>query len=154
MLIVDSREKWTQNDTADTHIPKQLNKAGIEYRVQKLDVGDYMLEGGQISVDRKQNLEELSKNLMNPADKQRFFRELRRASDRKLKLIVLIEHGGRYHKVKDVAAWKSKYSPVTGQSLLRAMYKAHVAYGVEFEFCSKRSTVKKLMELLEGKQHE
>lgn len=152
MLIVDSREKWTQSGNKDTHIPQQLAKQGIEYRIEKLDAGDYMLEGGHISIDRKQNLEELSSNLTNPADKERFYRELRRASESGIKLIVLCEHGGRYHKIRDVAAWKSKYSPVTGQSLLKAMYRANVAYGVDFEFCSKRSTVKRIMELLAGSE--
>ena len=64
MLIVDSREKWTQGN-GDNHIRRAFDKAGIDYVVRKLDEGDYMMEGGTVTVDRKQNLDELSTNLLN-----------------------------------------------------------------------------------------
>ena len=59
MYIFDSRER--KND----HIKAYFDRHGIAYRVEKLDVGDYMVDGGFVSVDRKQNLSELAKNLMN-----------------------------------------------------------------------------------------
>lgn len=142
IYIFDSREK--KND----HVKAYFDKHGIAYRVQKLDVGDYMVEGGKISIDRKQNLSELATNLMNRADHARFWREVRRAREQGIKLIVLCEHGGKVKTIRDVAEWSSPYSPVDGKSLMNEIYRVHIAYGVEFAFCSKRSTGRRIVELL------
>lgn len=144
MYIFDSREK--KND----HVKAYFDKHGIAYKVEKLDVGDYMVEGGKVSVDRKQNLSELATNLMNRADKARFWREVRRAREQGIKLIVLCEHGGKIKKIEDVAGWSSPYSPVSGRALMGEIYKCHISYGVEFLFCDKRSTARRILELLEG----
>lgn len=149
MIIFDTREK--KND----HVKNYFDKHGICYKVQKLDVGDYMIEGGKVSIDRKQNLSELATNLMNRADKSRFWKEVRRAREQGIKLIVLCEHGGKVKTIKDVAGWSSPYSPVSGRALMEAIYKCHISYGVEFLFCSKRSTGKRIVELLtlDGKRN-
>lgn len=145
VYIFDTRERKNE------HIKSYFDRHGITYKVEKMDVGDYMIEGGNVSVDRKQNLSELATNLMNRADKFRFWRELRRATERGIKLIVLCEHGGRIKSIEDVAGWKSNYSPVTGRALMDSIYRASVSYGVEFHFCDKRSTGKKIVKLLGGK---
>lgn len=142
MYIFDSREK--KND----HVKAYFDKHGIAYKVEKLDVGDYMVEGGKVSVDRKQNLSELATNLMNRADKSRFWREVRRAREQGIKLIVLCEHGGKVKSIKDVAEWSSPYSPVSGRALMEEIYKCHISYGVEFLFCSKRSTGRLIHDIL------
>ena len=149
ILRIDSREKWTQAGSRDRHISDYLKRHGIAYRVEKLDAGDYMLEGGSVTVDRKASIEEISGNLTNPADKQRFLREVRRAHDSGLRLVVLVETS-KYKCVRDLAAWKSKYSPVRGTALIRQMEKLRHAYGVEFVFCPKVSAARKIVEILEG----
>lgn len=148
IILCDSREKWTHPGSPDRHISGYFERHGIEYKVQKLDVGDYMLDGGNVSVDRKQNLEELSHNLTNKNDRSRFWREARRAKERGIKLIVLIEHGVNIKDISDVAKWNSKYSPVKGQWLIREMRRIHFAYSVNFCFCDKRSTAKRILEIL------
>lgn len=149
MYIFDSREK--KND----HVKAYFDKHGIAYRVEKLDVGDYMVDGGKVSVDRKQNLSELATNLMNKTDRSRFWKEVRRARERGIKLIVLCEHGGKVKDIQSVAQWNSPYSPVSGKDLMREIYRVHIAYGVEFVFCSKRSTGRRIVELLalDGKEN-
>lgn len=142
MYIFDTREKKNE------HIKAYFAKNGLEYREQALPVGDYMADGGKVSVDRKRNLEELSRNLMNRDDHARFWREVRRCSELGIKLIVLCEHGGRIKAIGDVASWRSKYSPVTGRDLMDAIYRTHISYGVEFIFCDKRSTGRRIKELL------
>ena len=79
MLIVDSREHWTHPGSRDRHLKDYFDRHGITYRVEKLDVGDYMLDGGSLVIDRKSGLQELSTNLTNAADNARFMREVRRA---------------------------------------------------------------------------
>lgn len=142
-LIVDSREKKWEN------VAEYFDKQGIEYEVRKLDVGDYVLEGNdRISVDRKRNLTELSHNLMNPADHSRFWKEVRRARGQGIKLYILCEHGGKIKSIKDVALWNDKYSGVTGRRLMDEIYRVHISYGVEFLFCTKRSTGRRIIEIL------
>ena len=153
MLIVDSREKWTQAGNADRHLKSYFERHGIEYRVEALDVGDYMIEGGKISVDRKQNLDELAKNLTNREDHARFMREVRRAYAARITLIVLIEQRG-INGTNDVLRWRSKHSPVTGAAIVREMFRIRMAYGVKFLFCDKLSTGRRIMEILKGDRNE
>lgn len=149
MYIFDSREK--KND----HVKAYFDKNAIPYKVAKLDVGDYMVEGGKVSIDRKQNLSELATNLMNRADKARFWWEVRRAREQGIKLIVLCEHGGKVKNIQSVAQWSSPYSQVSGKDLMREIYRVHISYAVDFVFCSKRSTGKRIVELLtiDGKEN-
>lgn len=141
-IIVDSREKkWH-------HVSEYFDRHGIDYIVEKLDEGDYMVKDGRISVDRKQNLNELSRNLLNTKDHSRFWKEVRRCRDKGIKLYILCEHGGKIKSIRDVASWSDKYSGVSGRSLMDAIYKLHIAWGVEIIFCSKRSTGKKILEIL------
>ena len=127
--------------------------ANCDWEVRKLDVGDYMLEGGKITIDRKENLDELAKNLTNARDHARFMKEVRRAREQGLKLIVLCEHGGQIKSIPDVASWTSKYSPVSGRFLMERIYQVHISYGVEFLFCDKRTTARRILELLNEKKY-
>ena len=141
-LIVDSREKKWE------HVAAYLDRNGIEYEVRALNVGDYMLDGGRVSVDRKRNLSELSRNLMNPSDHARFWREVRRAREHGIKLYILCEHGGKIKSIQDVAQWSDKYSGVSGRRLMDEIYRVHISYGINFIFCSKRSTGRRIIEIL------
>lgn len=144
-IILDSREKKCD------HIKAYFDKVGIDYEVKKLDVGDYQIEGKpNVSVDRKQNLSELSRNLLNREDHSRFWKEVRRAAKSKTKLVILCEHGGKIKTIKDVATWHDKYSGVSGRLLMDEIYRVHISYGVEFIFCDKRSTGRRIVELLMG----
>lgn len=152
MLIVDSREQWTQSRSKDVHIRNYLERHGIEYEVRKLDVGDYILdENPKLCIDRKHNLEEVARNLMNRSDSARFWREVRRAHDSGIQLVVLVESGPGVLSINDVPKWKSKYSQVTGRRIINEMIRLEMSYGVRWVFCSKASTGKKIMEILTGK---
>lgn len=152
MIICDSREKKNQ------HVLRYFDVHNIPYRIQKLDVADYMLEGMDgFAIDRKQNLSELSTNLMNRKDHARFWKEVRRAKEAGMRMVVLCEHGGKIRSVQDVAGWQNPYSGVSGRALMNEIYRVHIAYGVEFLFCDKRSTGKRIVSLLrdaESEKHE
>lgn len=148
-IIADSREKWTQPNSTDTHIKDYFDRHGIEYEVRKLDCGDYMLDGNPlVTVDRKQSLSEVATNLMNRKDSSRFWREVRRAHEQGIKLIVLIESGRSVKTINDVVQWRSKYSPVTGRRLIDEMIRLEMSYGVLWQFCDRRSTGRRIVELL------
>ena len=141
MLICDSKEKKNE------HILRYFDRHGIDYEIRKLDVGDYMFEGGTISVDTKRSVDELASNMLNRNDHARFLREAKRAADSGVKLIVLLETS-KYKAIPDLREWRSKYSGISGRSLMDAVYKTHIAYGVEFLFCPKISTGRRIIELL------
>lgn len=147
MLICDTREHWTHPGSRDRHLKDYFERHGITYRVEKLDVGDYMLDGGSLVIDRKSGLQELSTNLTNAADNARFMREVRRAYHAGIKLVILVEqHGITCHD--DVSSWRSKHTGVSGAELLKRMFKLEMAYGVRFMFCDKRSCGRLIMEIL------
>ena len=149
MIICDSREK------KNAHILRYFDRNGIDYKIKKMDVADYQIEGrDKLVIDRKQNLDELASNLTNPKDKGRFWREVRRAHASGIKMVVLCEHGKGVKSIPDVVNWSSKYSPVTGRILQEKIYQCHISYGVEFLFCRKSETAAKIIELLEAGRNE
>lgn len=141
MIYVDTREKkWD-------HIKAYFEKNDIEYEMHKLDVGDYMISGqNRLTIDRKQNMQEMYQCLV--ADRGRFGREVMRAYQHGQKLIVLIEHGGKIHSIDDVSSWKPKYGTVPSSEIAKRMVRLHIAFGVEFLFCSKRSTGSRIADIL------
>ena len=141
MLICDSKEKKNE------HILRYFDRHGIDYEIRKLDVGDYMFEGGTISVDTKRSVDELAANMLNRNDHARFLREAKRAADSGIKLIVLLETS-KYKSIPDLREWRSKYSGISGRSLIDAVYKTHISYGVEFMFAPKVSTGRRILEIL------
>lgn len=143
MIICDTREKENQR------ILQYFETNHIPYIEQKLDTGDYINpDKKNIVIERKKDLGELLKNMCS-SDKIRFQDEIRRAHEAGIRFIVLCEHGGQYKTIKDVVNYKSRYSKIPGRVLMERMYAAHIAYGVEFLFCDKRSTGRKIVELLE-----
>ena len=140
-LQIDSREKKNE------HILRYFDRHGIDYEIRKLDIGDYMLDGGAISIDTKRSVDELASNMLNRNDHARFLREAKRAADSGIKLIVLLETS-KYKAIPDLREWRSKYSGISERALMDAIYKTHISYGVEFLFCPKISTGRRIIELL------
>ena len=148
MLIVDSREKkWK-------HIEDYLWTHNIEYKIQKLDFGDYMLtEKPSICIDRKANLDEISHNLMSgKGNYHRFLNEVKRAKSSGVHLVILIE-GTNCKSMDDVKKWRSKYSSVTGSWLYTQMKNLSYGFGVEWRFCKSNQTAKEIFKILKG-DHE
>ena len=145
MIIVDSREKKWE------HIRKAFDRGGVEYRVRKLDYGDYLDEDRPgLVIDRKQNLDEVAANLCTQ-DSRRFWREIRNAKLHGTKVVILVEHGPSIRSANDVRAWVSKYHRISGFRLVQEMFNCSVAYGVEWQFCSKNETAGRILEILGGK---
>ena len=118
----------------------------------KLDVGDYMTDPpGRVSVDRKQNLGEVVGNVCQ--QHKRFTAECLRANEAGIKLIFLVEHGGQIKTLEDVQSWNNprlKEHPLalTGMRLYKIMLTMQNKYGIEWLFCDKRCTGKRIIELL------
>ena len=150
-IQIDSREKAK----AIKKIIAEFDKQGIKYYISKLWAGDYMsLDNPRLIVDRKQNLSELCQNVCQ--DHDRFRRELIRAQENRIQLIILCEHGKDIECLEDIIFWENprlKKSPkaTTGQTLYNILSTLQRKYGVQFEFCTKEQTGKRIIELLGGK---
>jgi len=145
------------NNKVGKHIAKNnyWKSKGIEVdRSHRLIVGDYMLSiDGNISVDTKQNIQELATNMF--CDRIRFQKECIRAKNNNILLIFLIEEPF----TKDqLLSWKSKsdsngkrYLNVSGKQILDEMRKYIRLFGVKFRCCHKLSSGKTILNLLEKK---
>ena len=155
LLIVDSREK----PKAIKPILKQFDSAGIDYEVSKLLFGDYMdWSRPQIVVDRKQNIAELAKNCTR--DHVRFRAELERAKKAGATLVVLVEQNRfkdrnewvQVREISDLMTWSSPHTTIRGEKIFRVLYSWCSKYPLRVEFCDKRVTGKRILEIIYGQQ--
>lgn len=160
----DTREHTSEWE----RIRGQFDRLGVDYIRSKLWVGDYMnLDNPRLVIDRKKDLQEIIGNVTS--QHERFIRELVRAQDKGIRLIILCEHGDEIRELTDVYFWDNprlhittwgmvdgkpqkvqKYPRATkGESLYRSMQTIRNKYGVEWRFCSKQETGYQIMKILE-----
>lgn len=171
-IQIDSREKAR----AIKKIVQTFEKEGVNYFSSKLLVGDYMnLDNPRLIIDRKQDIQELHGNVCQ--QHERFKRELLKAMQANIQLIVLIEHGEDIKSLEDVyffyqppkerwrcvtriiagakRKFREKYmqQAIDGKTMYKSMRTIRDRYNVRFEFCEKKDTGRKIIELL-GQKHE
>ncbi len=159
-IMADTREHSQQWE----RIRKGFEAHGVDYIRNKLFVGDYMsLDNSRLVVDRKHNLAEIAQNFteerkVNGRMQNRLEDEMIRAKEHGIKIVFLIEHGGGIKTIEDVMLWKNprtKTSPlaISGPRIYRKMLAYQNYYGVEFRFCGKQQTAKRIIEILQEGQH-
>lgn len=159
VILIDSREKAR----AIKDIVAEFDSRGIKHYSSKLFVGDYMsLDNPKVIIDRKQNLTELTSNVCQ--DHERFRRELQRAKDAGIQLIILVEHGKDINCLEDIIFWENprrhkrikkdgkwqtfETKAMKGETLYKVLQTQQRKYGVKFEFCDKADTGKRIIEAL------
>ena len=146
IIQIDTREKAR----AIQQIRAEFERQGIKTITSKLYVGDYARTDNLTTViDRKQNLNELAGNIIE----KRFHSEIQRAHEAGVKIIFLIEHGSAVSDMIDVLFWnnpRKKESPrcISGEHLYKSMLTLSDRYGVEWQFCTKAETGKRIIEIL------
>ena len=154
MLMVDSREKPKAIKT----ILKQFEARGINYSISKLYIGDYMEYSNPLLViDRKQSIQELAANCTR--DHARFKAELERAKAVGAKLIILVEQNRYYDRdkwiqvcnIEDLMLWSSPHTTIRGEKVYRVLRLWCAKYDIEIQFCDKRQTGRKILEIIYGK---
>lgn len=154
VIVADTREK----PRAIVRILDTFRKEGITVVRRALNFADYWNpDNPGVIIDRKQNLQEVCGNVVQ--GRKRFVREIERCNRNKCHLIVLVEHGGKINSLADVINWKNprlRESPyaVSGERLFKIMTAMANYYGIEWQFCSKQSTGKRIIELLGGDTDE
>ena len=152
VIIVDTREK----PRAIVKILAEFDRQGVKVVRRALNFADYFNpDRPDVIIDRKQNLLEIAGNVIQ--GRARFMREVERCNRAGCHMIVLIEHSSRIHSLVDVIGWKNprlKVSPlaVSGDRLFRIMKAMEIKYGIEWKFCSKQQTGKRIIELLRSDQ--
>lgn len=161
-LLCDTRQQRGKHN----NINQYMQRHGIECVSVTLSFGDYQVAGSNIAIDTKQDLQEIAGNLGK--DYARFKREVLRANDEGYFLHVLIEANPEYEERILMRQWKNrvckkcgvcrdpeeskckryKYHPVKGSSLAKTMDTMESKYGVRFEFCSRKSTGRRICEIL------
>lgn len=160
---IDSREKAK----AIRKIIKTFDEEGVKHFSSKLLVGDYMsLDNPRLIIDRKQNLQELCGNVCQ--QHERFRRELVKAMDAGIQLVILVEHGADIQSLEDVYFWQNprkhevrwknvngkreKYvvsaKAVDGKQLYKSLCTMRDRYHVRFEFCEKKDTGREIIRIL------
>ena len=157
VLYTDSRQQAGKHDIKN----EWWALHGVSTIVRKLDFGDYMTDGSNISVDTKRNIDEIAKNI-NGREHDRFKRECIRARDAGYLLIILVENTEGVLAVDELRDWINGHcracvhfrtsqcdprdsgekcrkhgtrKPIQGERLARAMSTMSERYGVRFEFC-------------------
>ena len=151
LLIIDSREK----PKAIRNIVSTFDEAGIEHETSKLLFGDYMdYSRPNLVIDRKQNIAELAKNCTVEA--QRFKNELERAQRANSRLVILVEQN-RYkdrdewvkvEQISDLIMWSNPHTTIRGEKVFRVLSSWVAKYDLGVEFCDKRVTGKRIIEIL------
>ena len=168
-IQIDSREK----PHAIKLIIEEFDRQGVKHFVSKLPVGDYIsLDNARLSIDRKQDLGELIGNVCQ--QHERFKRELIRAMELGIQLVILVEHGEDVKNLEDVFFWKNprkhtvhwryrngkreKYveseKAVDGYQLYKSLCTIQDRYNVRFEFCNKEETGKRIIEILKAGEND
>ena len=139
---------------------------GVAYEYRKLDFGDYMREGSNVSIDTKQSMDELASNLGR--EHARFARECERARRAGCRLVVLVERKPKLNSLAELARWvptpcrmcrrcdptttggcrAGHRRPLQGATAAKIMRAMSEDYGVRFEFCTRADTARRICELL------
>lgn len=164
-IQVDTREhakEWER-------IMTQFDSLSVQYFRSKLYVGDYQsLDNPRLVVDRKKDLQELCGNVCQ--QHERFKKELLRAKEQGIQLVILCEHGEDIQTMEDVFFWQNPRrhearwktvngkrvrqvisdKAVDGNQLYKSLCTIRDRYSVGFVFCTKEETGKKIVEILGG----
>lgn len=173
---VDKNQLSGSHAMANAPKHRQMTKAGATLEPLRLPYGDYVLIDNEIqgvldgmqeprkkdyrghikrSIDTKRDIPELWMDVTR--DHERFKKEILRAREDGADFIILIEDASAecmedvyfYHR-PEIVRGKHRQSEIKGESLYRCMCTISERYGVRFEFCTRRTAGKKIMELLDG----
>ena len=168
VFIHDTRDKPGKHDNVEQY----LTKNGHSIVRSKLYCGDRSLLNNQsVCIDLKKDLQEVYSNVIQ--DHVRFKAEILRATAAGIRLIILVEQEG-VKSLSDVPNWKnprvlqwykisnahkagkmmkikiSSSPPANSLKLAMSMTSLANRYGVEWQFCDKSETGKRIVEILGG----
>ena len=145
-IVEDSRQKVGKHQ--QKHIG--FEDLGVDLLRCKLPFGDYALPPS-VSVDTKENLEEIAGNLCgSKKERDRFIRECKAAAAAGCQLVIMVEteHDGSLLDLGGIRLGNGM--TVTGMQLHRAMTAVAGRYGVRFVLVRPEDAAKEIVRILEG----
>ena len=154
-IICDTREKGNQ------HILAYFESVGQEYKVSKLDAGDYMIEDDpSVIIDKKDTLLEICGNLTGKKKKadgtyernrERLKREVERAHKQGCKDFIFLIQDEKINSIDDVAKWYSRVTRVSGRQLYGIMKEFKEDNECKFLIVKPQDMGKTIIDLLKNK---
>lgn len=162
-LYEDSRQKIGHHSVKH----EWWSAHGVTVIRKKLDFGDYMAAegGGNISVDTKQDVQELAGNVGR--EHARFVREIERANAAGCRLYILVEELERYNDHDEIDRWTSsvcracrkcdprvekckvkRFKPMNGPTLRKILERLISDHGMRLVFCKRGDSARKICEIL------
>lgn len=171
MIIIEDTRNQTNKHR---NIHKYCKENGIEIVRSKMVVGDYTLPTNQaVCIDTKKDMVEVYGNLIQ--QHTRFRSECIRAHELGIKLVVLVEEPF-IDTLADVEHWQNplvrkweyisgahehgkmlnvhipKKPPVSSKNIAVIMSTMQKRYGIEWQFCAKADTGRRIIEILGGER--
>lgn len=145
ILYEDTRQKEAKHD----NVHRYCKDNNIDIVPICLEVGDYMLPNGNISVDTKASIVELAGDLYS--DKLAFNKKYKKGLKAKIRLVVLIEEPIK--TMSELVRWKNPHGKINGRLLIELMNTVQLSYGVKFMFCDKSETGQTIIKILKGEEN-
>lgn len=160
VIQIDSREQRNK------HVTDYFEAQKVNYIVSKMYVGDYQrIDNGLLCIDKKFGLEEVYNCVVTGYE--RFADECKRAMTVGIQLIILTE-SKTVTKLSEVRNWTnprriiwdaaksgkntkahiSSVPPVSSERIEKRMSTLSKRYGVQWQFCRKEDTGKRILEIL------
>ena len=145
-------KKSTYSDPVDYYIQEKGLKVGDYTIAVKLPTGEVINFKDKIVIERKADLNELCCNFLDKKDeegKTRLERELDRAKEQGIKVILLVETDNMHNKILSSKHFRfdkaSKVSPKAFNSILRSL---QAKYDISIEYCDKKDSARLIHDIL------
>ena len=152
IILTDTRQQ------KEKHILKEFDKQKILHIRTNLESADYMAvryneqkgfyKDYSILIDTKKDLLELCGNLCHTSEHERVKREIEKAKQLGCKKFIFLIAEDKIKTSEDIKHWKSKFTSVKGNILLKIMTTMAKKYEVKFIICPKKNIGKKIIEIL------
>lgn len=153
LIVADTRQQ------KDNHITKYFDKNNIVWVRDNLPSADYMairykdnnfIKDYSVLIDTKKDLVELAHNLCNSSEHARVVREIETARNLGCKEFYFIISENKIKTAEDIKNWKSKYTKVSGSTLLKVMATFSNHHNCKFIIVPKKEVAPKIITLLQN----
>ena len=145
-------KKSTYSEPINYYIQEKGLKVGDYTIAVKLPNGEVINFKDKIVIERKADLNELCCNFFDKKDKEgktRLERELDRAKEQGIKVILLVETDNMHNKILSSKYFRfdkaSKVSPKAFNSILRSL---QAKYDISIEYCDKKDSARLIHDIL------
>lgn len=150
LIVADTRQKQ------DNHITKYFDRHKIQWIRDNLPSADYMrilwkdgfYKDYSILIDTKKDLVELAHNLCNTQEHARVVREIEKAKELGCEKFYFLIADDKIKTLDDLKSWRSQYTKVKGETLLKVMTTFSKNHNVKFLIVPKKEMGAKVYSIL------